>query len=182
MDVKTLCLGVLSKSEASGYEIRKQFEDGCFSYFQEAGFGSIYPALKKLTDDRLVTCEQQSQDARPDKKVYRITSKGRQALFDAVNEEPAGDKVRSDFMFIAFFAELIPPRDLDRLLGNRIAYHRAVVEKLGSRAMQQTPGQQTPGQRFVLHMGLHIHKAALEYLENHRHELIGAQLQTNVAE
>jgi len=39
MDVKTLCLGVLNRGEASGYEIKKQCEEGPFSHFYAAGFG-----------------------------------------------------------------------------------------------------------------------------------------------
>ncbi|MFP3326308.1 PadR family transcriptional regulator, partial [Planococcus sp. SIMBA_160] len=78
------------------------------------GFGSIYPALKRLTEDELVICRELEQTNRPDKKVYRITPKGRQALFEAINKPPAEDKFRSDFAFVIFFADLLEPRDLDR--------------------------------------------------------------------
>ena len=43
MNVRTLCLGVLSAGEASGYEIKKEIEEGLFSHFIEASYGSIYP-------------------------------------------------------------------------------------------------------------------------------------------
>ena len=36
--------------KASGYEIKKAFEQS-FSHFQAASYGSIYPALAKLTED-----------------------------------------------------------------------------------------------------------------------------------
>jgi len=55
MDVKTLCLGVLSLGDASGYEIRKMFEEGPFAHFHHASFGSIYPALSPLLDAEQVT-------------------------------------------------------------------------------------------------------------------------------
>ena len=45
MDTRSICLGVLSMGEATGYEIKKLFEDGPFSHFYDAGYGSIYPAL-----------------------------------------------------------------------------------------------------------------------------------------
>src|SRR3546814_8991519 len=35
MDAKTLCLGVLSRGAASGYEIKKAFEEGPFSHFHQ---------------------------------------------------------------------------------------------------------------------------------------------------
>ena len=177
MDVKILCLGVLSRGECSGYEIRKQFEDGPFSHFQEAGFGSIYPALKKLTEGGLVTCREHSQDSRPDKKVYAIAAKGRQSLFDAVNGEPGADKLRSDFMFMLFFGDLIAPADIDDLIAKRIANHSATLARLESCGAVMPPSE-----RFVLKFGVAMHRAALRYLEDHRHELIGALLQKDVAE
>jgi DNA-binding PadR family transcriptional regulator len=176
MDVKTLCLGVLSQGDHSGYEIRKAFEDGFFSHFQEAGFGSIYPALKRLTEEGLVLCREQEQDNRPDKKVYRITPKGRQALFEAINQPPAEDKFRSDFAFVMFFADLLEPRDVDRLLQNRIAYHRDKLAMLADKVGQG------PGDEFMLGYGRAIHQAALQFLENHQHELLGSVLQADVAE
>jgi len=177
MDVKNLCLGVLSRRACSGYEIRKQFEEGPFSHFQEAGFGSIYPALKKLTEEGLVTCEQQSQDSRPDKKVYAITQKGRHALFEAVNRAPAEDKFRSDFMYMMFFGDLMSPADLDRRITERAAYHRAQLDILESCGASESPGEQ-----FVRNFGVAIHRAALAYVEAHGHELVGGLLQRDVAE
>ncbi len=82
MDIRTLCLGILTWGDASGYEIKKIFEDR-LSYFYEASYGSIYPALTKLTDDGLVSCRAEAQDKRPDKKVYAITPTGRMAFMDA---------------------------------------------------------------------------------------------------
>ena len=52
MDVKTLCIGILSLGDASGYEIKKQLEER-FSFFYDASFGSIYPALNKLQKELL---------------------------------------------------------------------------------------------------------------------------------
>ena len=45
MDVRTICLGLLTRGEATGYEIKKQFEGEGFGHFAEASFGSIYPAV-----------------------------------------------------------------------------------------------------------------------------------------
>ncbi|GEQ96922.1 hypothetical protein JCM17844_05590 [Iodidimonas gelatinilytica] len=53
MDVRTLCLGILALGDASGYEIKKMVAEGSFSFFSEASYGSIYPALTKLTDEAL---------------------------------------------------------------------------------------------------------------------------------
>jgi DNA-binding PadR family transcriptional regulator len=178
MDVKTLCLGVLSRGPHTGYEIRKQFEDGPFAHFQDAGFGSIYPALRRLTEDGLVSCEEQAQESRPDKKVYRIMPAGRQALFDAVSRLPGPDKLLSDFSFVLFFADLLTPRQIDQLMARRIAYHDEVLRQLEGCDLSSRPS----GEAFVTRYGMAMHRAAKEFFETHQHELIGSLLNAKVAE
>src|SRR3546814_5846154 len=77
MDVKTLCLGVLSRGEASGYEIKKAFEEGPFSQIPQASFGSLYPALDALSAAGLVAVRSQVQDKRPQKTIYYLALSGR---------------------------------------------------------------------------------------------------------
>ena len=48
MNVRTICLAILFEGEASGYEIRKLSVEGEYSYFIDASFGSVCPALAKL--------------------------------------------------------------------------------------------------------------------------------------
>jgi PadR family transcriptional regulator AphA len=58
MDVRTICLGILTRGDATGYEIKKLFEDDGYQHFVEASFGSIYPALNRLTEEGLVSVRQ----------------------------------------------------------------------------------------------------------------------------
>src|SRR3546814_3831085 len=88
MDAKTLCLGVLSRGAASGYEIKKAFEEGPFSHFHQASFGSIYPALNALSADGLVAVRAQAQQKRPAKKIYSLTPKGRDRKSTRLNSSP----------------------------------------------------------------------------------------------
>jgi len=56
MDTKTLCLGVLTLGDASGYDVRKQLTE-TFSHFMEISPSGIYPALRakgRLFSSRLV--------------------------------------------------------------------------------------------------------------------------------
>lgn len=176
IDVKTLCLGVLSRGDASGYEIRKEFEDGPLSHFSDAGFGSIYPALRRLLDDGHITMLPHSGDGRPDKKMYRITASGRHLLYQTLTRTPAPDKLRSDLMFILSFGHLLPPRHLDRIIGDRISDYRRAIAALET---QEKMALRTPGERFVEGMGLVIYRAVADYLEEHRHELVAAALLEN---
>lgn len=130
MDAKTLCLGVLALGDASGYEIRKQFEEGPFAYFHETSFGSIYPALTKLTAENLVTCTDVRQEGKPDKKVYSITDAGRAFFRDALHKEPAKDRIRSESLYMFFFADLLEPAQLNDVYDKYLTYYRGQVARL----------------------------------------------------
>ena len=61
MDVKTVCLGILTNGESSGYDMKKCFESS-FGHFFAAGYGSIYPALASMAEDGLVEYREEPYD------------------------------------------------------------------------------------------------------------------------
>ena len=172
MDARVLCLGALHFGDASGYEIKKLFEEGDFSFFYETSFGSIYPALSRLVEDGLALVSEQAQDKRPDKKVYSITEKGRHLFADSLRDPPAPDKIRSDFCFLMLFAHLLPAATVDRLIHDRIAWYREQIEQMEACDGQDEP----PGGRFINGFGLAIYRIAATYLEQHRARFL-AELQ-----
>ena len=178
MDVKILCLGVLSRGDATGYEIKKQCEEGPFAHFYAAGFGSIYPALNTLRGDGLISVEEINQNGKPAKKIYSITPAGRRALIVALGQEPAPDRLRSDFLFIMFFGQFLPARDIDELIAARVALLRGRLEEMEQCRQPDMPS----GEAFALGYGISLYQAAADYLENHRHELVGAALRNEVTD
>ncbi len=164
MDIRTLCLGLLTLRESSGYEIKKAFESE-LAPFYEASFGSIYPALGRLTEEGLVSRTEQAQEKRPDKKVYRITSAGRLAFLDALAEPPSRDRTRSDFLAILLFADLLPARHLAGLIDERLAAHQSAARQIKSELAATLPA----GRRFVLGHALALYEAAIAYVEENRH-------------
>lgn len=168
MDSKTLCLGVLARGDASGYEIKKSFEEGPFAHIQAASFGSIYPALTKLSEDGLLVCRTEPQEKRPDKKVYSITSAGREALAARLMKPPADDRLSSDFLFILFFAHILPAPLLAEFIDQRIAWYEASLERMKGCGV----GARAPGERFVHGFGLVWYATAARYLREHRDALL----------
>lgn len=164
MDVRTLCLGVLSEGAASGYEIKKKLET-TYSHFFQASFGSIYTALNRMTEEGLVSCTQQAQLKRPDKKVYELTTKGRLALIEQLSVPPGPDRIRSEFLVTMLFAELLPARFLDQVIDDFLARHAEMVERIEACQAEVDEG----GKRFVLGYGLAVHRAVVDYIEDHRH-------------
>lgn len=169
MDAKTLCLGVLMLGRASGYEIKKEFEDGPFAHFHAAGFGSIYPALNTLKAEGLVTCMEMEQDGRPDKKVYSITENGREAFRRALHKEPAPDSFRSEAIFMMFFGHLLDRAHLRHVYDQYFARYRARVDRMAQQDMTGRPADR----RFVHGLGLAVYRASLGYMEQNQDLLFG---------
>ncbi|HEV2171295.1 MAG TPA: PadR family transcriptional regulator, partial [Candidatus Binatus sp.] len=86
MDVKFPILGFLMEAEATGYDLKQRFQDPV-GFFYRVSDGSIYPALKKLAHDGLVTLRSERRGRRA-RKVYAITPRGR-AHFMQMLREPA---------------------------------------------------------------------------------------------
>jgi len=86
MDVKFPILGFLKDAEATGYDLKNRFRDPV-GFFYRVSDGSIYPALKTLARDGLVTLRSERQGRRT-RKVYAITPTGREH-FRRMLHEPA---------------------------------------------------------------------------------------------
>jgi len=172
MDVRTFCLGVLSLGDSTGYEIKKQAEDGPFSHFYKAGFGSIYPALAKLAADGLITGRDEAQAGKPDKRVYALTPAGRRALGDALTDLATGiavpDDIRSEFLFLMFFAHLMPVHRVQRQIDAHIALYQGCLEHIESKMKNVASADEVPGHVFVRGVGLAVYRAFHDYLRDNR--------------
>lgn len=169
MDIKTLCLGILSLGDATGYEIKKMVAEGSFSFFSEASYGSIYPALNKLMEEGFVSCRELPQDKRPDKKIYSLTDKGRNELTKSLRKDPNPDKNRSEFLAALLFAESVAPERVHELIEDRIVEHEEKIAALEN----ILGGDMTAASRFVVEYGIATQKAALKFLRDHRDQLTG---------
>ena len=62
--MRTLILGVLmSKKESHGYEIRRELESWNAENWANISYGSIYFALKKMAEEKLIEAVESSEDA-----------------------------------------------------------------------------------------------------------------------
>jgi PadR family transcriptional regulator, regulatory protein AphA len=164
MDVRTICLGILTRGETTGYEIKKLFEDGRYHYFVEASFGSIYPALTRLTEEGLVSVRAEAQVGRPDRKVYSITAKGRHAFAQSLLGPLPEDRYRSPFLFAMMFADQLPAGRAQAMIDDCIAQAEVRLEQLEDGCRE--PGDK--GEAFVCEFGRTMYGAMLQYLRRRR--------------
>jgi len=168
MDSKTLCLGALMLGDASGYEIKKTFEDGPFSFFHQTSFGSIYPSLGKLTEQGHVTCDEHEQDGRPDKKVYSLTDSGRAAFIKALTVKPKHDRIRSESMYMLFFAQLLDSGHVHKVFEGYLQGLRHNIETLSN----LNDDGISPSRLFVRGFGKAFYEAGIKYMEENRHMVL----------
>lgn len=166
MDVKTVCLGMLTDGDASGYDLKKYFECS-FGHFFPAGYGSIYPALATLARNGLVEFEEILQDGKPDRKVYSITDKGREELMRGLDSENPSHKVRSEFLATLWFANLLTDEQVNTIFENKLVE----IDKtcgLIDEFMAADAEHISDGARFVAGFGKHMARAIEQYVEENR--------------
>jgi len=174
MNVRTLCLGILSTGEASGYEIKKEIEEGLFSHFIDASYGSIYPALTQLAGEGLVTVRAEEQSGKPDKKVYAITDKGRDGLARSISVVPCRDKYKSEFLFQMLLQQYITPAVMRAAIDKQIADLESDLARISECKCAEHPHA---GARFVADYGEAVLSAGLRVLKEKKAELLQDLLQ-----
>jgi PadR family transcriptional regulator, regulatory protein AphA len=169
MNVRTLCLGILSLQEASGYEIKKDIEEGLFSHFIDASYGSIYPALNQLAIEGFVTVRAEEQSGKPDKKVYSITEAGKNALARAISVVPARDKYKSEFLFQMLLKDYMTPDMMVVAIQKQLDDLNDDIARIAECSQSDMTGA---GARFVGEYGHAVLTAGVKCLEYKKAELL----------
>jgi DNA-binding PadR family transcriptional regulator len=168
MNVRTICLAILYDGAATGYMIRKLSVEGEFSYFIEASYGSIYPALAKLESEGLVTSQCLPQRGKPAKKVYEITPAGRSVFINSLFERLGEDVYRSEFLLFARFAAELPASLVEARINERLRQVDSALADFDRMSEQHT----NAGDTWVINYGRTCMAATRDYIHAHRGELI----------
>ncbi len=99
--IDMVILGLLSHEDLTGYDIKKRI-DGAISFFWKGSFGNIYPALKNMETQGLITKIETSVGGR-EKSIYQITESGRRLLGDWLKAEQVHNELRYETLLKLFF-------------------------------------------------------------------------------
>ena len=88
VSLRHFILGLLTQRPMSGYDIKRMLKSLSW-LIGEPSFGSLYPALKALEQDDLVTMELEERANKPSRKLYNITEAGIRTLDEWISQ-PAG--------------------------------------------------------------------------------------------
>lgn len=100
--LRSIILGLLGARPMSGYDIKRAFDRSLATYWN-AGNSQIYTTLKALAARGLVTSELIYQEARPNRRVYRLTDAGRAELDRWLHEPVPPRFTKDEFLTRLFF-------------------------------------------------------------------------------
>lgn len=167
MNIRTLCLAILNFGSATGYEIKKMSSDSHYTYFVDASYGSIYPALNKLETEGCLTSHEEREPGKPARKVYSITDLGRAELISHMSEPPKPDIFKSEFLLIAMCAEMLDREIVRNAIDHRIAQLEGELEYM-TESLEKSEHE---GTRWIANYGRTCQQQCLEYLIENREKL-----------
>ena len=170
MDAKTVCLGVLMNKKASGYEIKKTCSEGMFGTIHYISYGSIYPALSKLLEAKMVECEDVLQEGKPDKKIYSITNKGREYFIEKLHKKPQDNKYVCETLFMLVFAHLVSDTKGEKLYDDVINQHQKELND--TKKSMENNEISTPGMKFIDELGFAINNTIIDYLNKNKQNFL----------
>ena len=109
MSLKHILLGMLARP-ASGYDLKKEFEESLSNYWN-AELAQIYPTLKKLEQEKLISSEELTSSQGPNRKVYKRLKAGQNELVSWLKKGPIMPKTRIDYAAQLSFLDALPHKE-----------------------------------------------------------------------
>lgn len=171
MSLKYSILGLLHYKDMHGYRI-KEHMDRNFGYMWSINFGQIYPNLKKMKAEGLITMREVSQEGEkgPPRKLYTITEKGRAEFAEWLQTSPDQKMILRDpfLMRFVFFGFGNKERGLE-VLDDQMAYYEKEL------ARRYTNVQRWEGRdiyvRLMTELGVRMNEVFLDWLKKARLEI-----------
>ena len=128
--LKYAILGLINRTPLTGYDITKEFNHGLVDFWY-AKHSQIYPELKKLTDEGLISYETIIQGEKLEKKLYTITEKGKKCLHKwLIKDDPLEPTPKDIFRLKAYFCDEMDNDTLLKQFQSGLSKHSERLEYL----------------------------------------------------
>jgi PadR family transcriptional regulator, regulatory protein AphA len=122
MSLAHAILGWLHKEPMSGYDLKKQFDQG-IGYFWPADQMQIYRTLERLVEQGMAVVHEEIQHERPNRKIYTVTDTGREELRHWLTSPQSLPIFRDPLLIQLFFAAPLSNVEIIHLLEQQHAAH-----------------------------------------------------------
>ncbi|MGW7100057.1 PadR family transcriptional regulator [Streptomyces sp. NPDC054838] len=162
-------LALLTRGPAHGYELKQDLEKLLGAAYPQPNVGQIYVTLGRLEKSGLIEGEDVEQAGRPNKRTYRLTDAGREAVlawFEDTAEEP---RVRDEFFMKLALAPRSGLADPVALINKQRRQYLNTMRDLSKLAAAEDRDNKIP-QLLIEGAMLHL-QADLDWLERCQEEL-----------
>lgn len=155
-------LELLRRKPLTGYDIRQRFQQSVM-FCWHAHLAQIYPELRRLEGEKLVSSKCKIQTHRPNKTIYAITRRGREALAAWQKAALIRFEMKDDVLLRVYGIDAMAAADGAALLAlaarahaERLATYEAIKEKIEARygALRALPNDSLLGPLLCLEWGL----------------------------
>ncbi|ANZ15447.1 PadR family transcriptional regulator [Streptomyces noursei] len=162
-------LALLVSAPAHGYELKQALEALLGAAYPRPNIGQIYVTLGRLERAGLIEGEEVEQSDRPNKRIYRITAAGREAVEAWFEESTGGPRLRDEFFMKLALASRVGAVDRTRLIDRQRRHYLKSMRELSRLAASEDRGNRVAR---LLAEGAMLHlQADLEWLERCQEEL-----------
>ena len=153
MSLREAMLGLLDDGPMTGYEI-KQFFRNVIHHFWSVSDGQLYPTLKKMHEDGLISLKVVQQKGTANKHVYSITEKGREQFGHWLREPVTKfEELKEPFVLKVFFFSKLSREEVLDHLRTQLELHSRILEEI--RGVRDTYEESvSPYQRLIGYAGI----------------------------
>lgn len=171
MSLEHAILGFLNYSPLSGYDLKKAF-DVSVQHFWPADQSQIYRTLNRLMENGWVEMEIMEQTERPSRKVYQITSSGKEELLNWLTTAVPMPENRSAPLIQVFFAAKLSDEQVLEIFehaADQLRRSLARYDGVPQRMDEQMAGFKSPREEFfwmlTLESGYRTANARLQWIQ-----------------
>lgn len=130
--IRILLLGVLvQQGPKHGYEIRQELESWNAEQWANIAYGSIYFALKKMSEEGLIKVLESREDEKPGRILYEVTEAGKRQFMDLLRKQWWEIKPIIDpFQVALTFMNCLPKDELILALEHKADSLRANIKSM----------------------------------------------------
>ena len=168
--LKYAILGLLNRNPMTGYDLSKEFNFQLCEFWS-AKHSQIYPELKKLCDEELITYTVEISGDVLEKKVYHITEKGKDEFLKwLAKDQPMEPTQKNKFRLRVYFYNNLDLETRIMLLEHQLIQHNRRLEFLISQkeAYTEIPDINDPyfGDYLVLDGAIIREEGQIKWLNN----------------
>ncbi len=161
-------LGLLSLGSMSGYQLRQLIDESIGNFWTES-YGQIYPTLKKLVAEGMVTAQVEARSEKAERTLYSLTAAGRRRVHDWLQLPAQVRPPRNELLLKLFFSGLVPREIATRQLEafralqmQRVARYKITAEETERRHAKHPD---LPYWLITVRYGLHEAQALIAWSE-----------------